>query len=146
VTRGYERLTAIARGAEALGKPELALLAWQAERAAVLESAALSRPFPERLEEANRNLARLTAAKTVAESERTAEAQRLFQQAQSQHPERPPWGALLTLGLLLCALGVGGFAALGLPAEGGVAWARGRWSLLAFLAGAALWALSAYHG
>jgi hypothetical protein len=61
VERGYARLLAVARGAEATGQTDVAMLAWQAQRAAVLESASLWQPFPERLEEANRNLARLSA-------------------------------------------------------------------------------------
>src|SRR6188768_2257036 len=80
VERGYQRLLAVARGAEATGRPELAMLAWQAERAAVLESASLWHPFSERLEEANRNLARLSASKSLAEGERRETAQRLFKE------------------------------------------------------------------
>lgn len=146
VERGYQRLLAIARGAEATGRPELATLAWQAERAAVLESASLWRPFSERLEEANRNLARLSASKGVAEVERAETAQRLFKQAQSQSSERPPWGAFLAGGLLLAALGLGWFAARALAPNGRIEWWRGRWGVLTFGLGMALWAAAAFHG
>jgi len=146
VERGYQRLLAIARGAEATGRPELAMLAWQAERAAVLESASLWHPFSERLEEANRNLARLSASKSLSEVERAETAQRLFKQAQSQSSERPPWGAFLAGGLLLAALGVGWFAARALAPDGRIEWLRGRWGLLTFGLGMALWAAAAFHG
>jgi len=146
VERGYQRLLAVARGAEATGRPELAMLAWQAERAAVLESASLWHPFSERLEEANRNLARLSASKSLSEVERAETAQRLFKQAQSQSSERPPWGAFLAGGLLLAALGVGWFAARALAPDGRIEWLRGRWGLLTFGFGMALWAAAAFHG
>ena len=146
VERGYARLLAVARGAEASGQPEVAILAWQAERAAVLESASLLHPFPERLDEANRNLARLSANKTGAEPERAETAQRLFKLAQSQSSERAPWGAFLAGGLLVAALGLGWFAARALAPDGRIEWLRGRWGLFTFALGAALWALSAFHG
>ncbi len=145
VERGYARLLAIARGAEAAGQADIALLAWQAERAAVLESASLLRPFPERLEEANRNLARLQAAKTAAEQDRAQVAQRLFQKAQGSQP-RAPWGALLAAGLLVAAAGLAWFAAAGVAADGRIVWLRGRWGLGLCLLGAALWAAAAFHG
>jgi hypothetical protein len=146
VERGYQRLLAVARGAEATGRPEIAMLAWQAERAAVLESASFWHPFSERLEEANRNLARLSASKAVAETERTEIAQRLFKQAQSQSSEQAPWGALLAVGLLVAGLGLGWFAARALAPNGRIEWLRGRWGLLTFGLGAALWAVAAFHG
>lgn len=145
VERGYERLLAIARGAEASGQADVALLAWQAQRAAVLESQSILRPFPERLEEANRNLARLQAAKTAAEAERTEVAQRLFRNAQGREA-RAPWGALLAAGLLLAAGGLGWFAAAGVAADGTIHWLRGRWGLVTVALGAALWAAAAFHG
>jgi hypothetical protein len=146
VERGYQRLLAVARGAEATGRPDLAMLAWQAERAAVLESASLWHPFSERLEEANRNLSRLSASKTLAEDERRETARRLFKEAQSQSAERAPWGALLAGGLLLAAVGLGWFAGWALAPDGRIEWRRGRWGLLTFVLGAALWAAAAFHG
>lgn len=146
VERGYQRLLAVARGAEATGRPEIAMLAWQAERAAVLESASFWHPFAERLEEANRNLSRLSASKSLAEAERSETAQRLFKQAQSESAERAPWGALLAAGLLVAALGLAWFAARALGPDGRIEWLRGRWGLLTFGVGAALWALAAFHG
>lgn len=146
VERGYQRLMAIARGAEAAGQPDVALLAWQAQRAAVLESASLLRPSRERLEEANRNLARLQAAKTAPEGERAELAKRLFARAQERRDARTPWGALLAGGLLLAAVGLGWFAFRAVAADGSVSWLRGRWGLLTFGLGAALWAAAAFHG
>jgi len=146
VERGYARLLAVARGAEATGQPDVAMLAWQAERAAALESASLWQPFPERLEEANRNLARLSALKAGAEPERAEAAQQLFKHAQDESAQRAPWGAFLALGLLVAGLGLGWFALRALAPDGRIEWSRGRWGLLTFGLGAALWALAAFHG
>ncbi len=146
VERGYERLLAIARGAEATGRPELAMLAYQAQRAAVLESASILRPFPERLEQANRNLARLSVVARQGEAERTDAAQRLFRQAQAQGGGQTRWGALLAVGLLLSAIGLAWFGLQALRPDGRIEWLRGRWGLLTFVLGAAIWALAALRG
>jgi hypothetical protein len=146
VQRGYDRLRAIARGAESAGKPDIAALAWRAQRAAVLESASLIRPFPERLEEANRNLARLAAAKEGAEATRPERAGRLFQQAQEKSAERLPWGSLLAVGLFGAALGLAWFAKRALGSGDRISWLEGRWGLLTFALGSALWAAAAFHG
>lgn len=146
VQRGYDRLLAIARGAEASGQPDVALLAWQAQRAAVLESASLFQPFPGRLDEANRNLARLQAARTAPAAERGELAKRLFQTAQARGEGRPPWGALLAFGLLVAALGLAWFASSGVAGNGQIQWRGGRWGILTVALGAALWAAAAFHG
>jgi hypothetical protein len=147
VEQGYARLLAVARGSEASGHPELAILAYQAERAAVLETASVLRPFGERLEEANRNLARLSAAATNgADPERAENAQRLFRRAQAESAALAPWGGLLAVGLLVGGAGLAWFAARALSPSGRLDWARGRWGLLTFAFGAALWALAAFHG
>lgn len=146
VEHGYARLLAVARGAEATGRPELAMLAYQAQRAAALESASLVQPFPERLEEANRNLARLAAAKSAAGGEHGEAARRLFKAAQAEGGTRSGYGALLAGGLFLAGVGLAWFASRALGPEGRIDWLRGRWGLLAFAIGAALWAAAALHG
>lgn len=146
VRRGYERLLAVARGAEATGRPELAMLAYQAERAAALESAAIVQPFPERLEEADRNLARLAASQVSSEAERAETARRLFKRSQAEGAGRSGWGALLAAGWFVSAAGLAWFAVAALRPSGRIDWLRGRWGVLAFVAGAALWALAALRG
>jgi hypothetical protein len=145
VEQGYARLQAVARGAEASGRPELAVLAYQAQRAAALESASFVQPYPGRLEEANRNLARLAAVTTSSANERPQAARRLFEDAQAQGT-RSGWGALLPGGLFVAAGGLWLFAAQALGTGGKIDWLRGRWGAVVFLAGAALWAAAAFHG
>lgn len=146
VERGYARLLAIACGAESSGQPDIATLAYQAERAAVLESASFFQPFPERLDEANRNLARLAAVKAGPEPERAQTARKLFELARERDPGRLPLGALLAAGLLLAALGVVWFARSALGPGERIAWMAGRWGALTFMVGVALWAAAAFHG
>ena len=145
VEHGYARLTAIAHGAEANGKPHIAALAWQAQRAAALESASFKQPFPERLDEANRNLARLAAMKTAAAGHAAESARKSLEQARARSERRGPWGGALALGLLLGALGVGLIAGRAVLPDGRVSWARARLGLVLFVAGAACWALAAYR-
>jgi hypothetical protein len=145
VEHGYARLTAIAHGAEAGGKPDIAALAWQAQRAAVLESASFHQPFPERLDEANRNLARLAAMKTAAASDAAESARKLLEQARTRSEQRGPWGGVLALGLFLAATGVALVAGRAVLADGRINWVRGRLGLALFVAGAACWALAAYR-
>lgn len=146
VERGYERLEAVARGAEATGQLAIAMQAYQAERAAVLESASAWQPFPERLEQANRNLARLSALERGPESERAETARRLFERAQSQQGGRTAWGAGLAAGFALSGLGLAWFGARALGPGPRIEWLRGRWGLVLFGCGAALWALAALRG
>lgn len=145
VEPSYERLRAIARGAEAAGMPAVAMQAYQAERAAVLESASIWQVFPERLEEADRNLARL-AAGTAPESQRTEAALRLFQRARGERPGRTPWGAGLAVGWAVAALGVAWFGRGALLASGRIDWWRGRFGILLFGLGLALWATAVFRG
>jgi len=146
VERAFARLDAIARGAEARGNADLALQSFQAQRAAVLESASLFGIHAKRLELANRNLARLSAARLSGEEDRVRASERLFQQAQQARPGASAWAALLPLGLLTAAAALAYFAAAGFDSSGRVRRNRAFWALAAFAMGAALWAVGAFRG
>jgi hypothetical protein len=62
VRRGYERLRAVARGAERARDLELSAAAWRAMRAAAIESRHLWQPHADELREADRELRRLVPA------------------------------------------------------------------------------------
>lgn len=62
VGRAYERLERLANAAEAEGDRETALAAWRGIRGSILATRSFYTPFSERLEPANRNIARLMAA------------------------------------------------------------------------------------
>lgn len=145
VARAYARLTAIARGAEARGDVQLAFVAWQAQRAAVLESRHLRQPFPERLEEASRNLARLGGQRAGGDANTVTLARKLLDESRARSAPGPAWGALLVTGLLLGAAGLSWFAARALRPDGSIAWRHGRLGLVLVVAGAACWAIAAYR-
>ncbi len=146
VARAYERLIAIAIGAESAGQPKVAFLAWQAVRSAALESRHVWLPRQSELERANQNLARLEAlARDANDAQRPkTQTQALARLSADDGPE-PAWIAVLGLGFLLALAGLGLTAFRGLDPNGKVSLARARWGLLLFAIGAACWTLAAYR-
>lgn len=69
VGAGYERLRAVARGAERAGDVELSRRAWRAVRAAAFESRHVWQPHVEALREADAELARWSEARVAAPAE-----------------------------------------------------------------------------
>ncbi len=145
VDRAYERLTAIALGAEASGQPKLAFLAWQAERSAALESRHLWIAHTSELERANQNLARLEVS---ARGATDAESGKLEQQAQGRladdNAPDPAWIAVLGAGFLLALGGLGLFSFQGVDRAGHVSPRRAQLGVALFVLGAACWAFAAY--
>jgi len=145
VERAYERLSAVALGAEAAGQPKVAFLAWQAMRAAALESRHVFLPRERELERANQNLARLEAlSRDKDDSERAKNQSQALSRLSADDAPAPAWIALLGAGFLLALAGLGLFAFQGLDRAGKVSFARARLGLLLFAIGAACWALAAY--
>jgi hypothetical protein len=143
--RAYERLIAVALGAEAAGQPKIAFLAWQAVRSAALESRHAFVPHGAELERANENLSRLEALARGASDleQRNVQAQALSRLAADTAPS-PGWIAVLGAGFLLALAGLGLFAFQGLDKAGTVAGRRGLVGIALFLVGAAFWTLAAY--
>jgi hypothetical protein len=145
VERAYERLTALALGAEAAGQPKLAFLAWQAVRSAALESRHIWLPRRVELERANQNLARLEAVSRDAEhSQREKTQNQALTRLRADDAPDPAWIAVLGAGFLLALAGLGLFAFRGLSRTGQVSFQRARLGLLLFTIGAACWTLAAY--
>lgn len=123
VDAAYARLQVIARGAEAAGKNEVAVSAWEATRGAALESRhPCGAPRPE-LARANENLARLRAQNTARREspERTAALERELLRAL----ERPTGASalatsLVALGFALAVLGTAWGAWRGISRDGRV--------------------------
>ena len=145
VERAYERLYALALGAEAAGQPQLAFLAWQAVRSAALESRHVFIPRASELERANENLARLEALSRGTDEAARAkdQAQARIRLARDDAPD-PAWIAVLGGGFLLALAGLGLFAFRGLDRSGRVSLRRARVGLFLFALGAACWTLAAY--
>ena len=145
VQPAYERLNAIAVGAEAAGQPKVAFLAWQAMRSAALESRHVWLPRAQELERANQNLARLEAvARDPSEAERGAVQSRALSRLNADDAPAPAWIAVLGAGFLLALAGLALFAFRGLDRAGKVSFQRARLGLLLFAIGAACWTLAAY--
>lgn len=100
VAAAFERLRAIALGAESQGDVNMARRAWGAVRSAVLETRHFTLPHPEELALANANLARLTASSPGGDRQMAA---RLL--ARDDTP-RGPWVLVLGLGFLLFGSGL----------------------------------------
>jgi hypothetical protein len=137
VSLAYERLRAVAVGAEAAGKPQIARSAWGAMRAAAIETRHLYTPAAAELAEADEHLLRLAAAE-IGNAEAAAPER-------ATPPRRPreihgssAWALVLFGSMLALAFG----AALTTGRGGG---ARGRftgraaWGLAVSAAGAVAW-------
>jgi hypothetical protein len=125
VASGYERLRAVARGAERERDVALARGAWGAARAAAIESRHLWQPNPDVLREAEAALERLSAVAPVA-----ARARR----------DGLPAAALggLVLGAAAALIGWGTWRG----DEGPGGQRRVRWAALACLAGVIVWSVA----
>jgi hypothetical protein len=145
VARAYERLIAIATGAEAAGQSKVAFLAWQAVRSAALESRHVWLPEQANLDRANQNLARLeTLAREASDADLSRTQARALSRLDADDAPAPAWIALLGFGFLLALAGLGLCAFRGLEPSGKLSLARTRLGLLLFAIGAACWTLAAY--
>jgi hypothetical protein len=145
VQRAYERMTALALGAEASAQPKIAFLAWQAIRGAALESRHVFLPRQAELQRANENLARLEAlGRDASGSERLKKTSQALNRLNADDAPDPAWIAVLASGFLLALSGLGLFAFRGLNSTGKVSFQQARWGLLLFVIGAACWTLAAY--
>lgn len=145
VDRAYERLTAIALGAEAAGQPKLAFLAWQGVRSAALESRHIWISRSAELERANQNLSRLEALASGAGDleQGKVERQALSRLNQDSAPD-PSWIAVLGAGFLLALAGLALFAFQGVERSGRVSVRRAQLGVVLFVIGAACWTIAAY--
>lgn len=123
VARAYERLRAVATGAERARDTALATAAWRATRAAATESRHLWASGPRELAEANLSLARL--------AELPVEALRLAgdDEARASRLLTPALGFAATLAGLLLMMWYG------VSRSGELAWARARVPAALFAAG-----------
>jgi hypothetical protein len=145
VDRAYERLLAVAQGAEAAGQPKIAFLAWQSVRSAALESRHVWIPRSSELERANQNLSRLEAvSQKTDDASLSKEQARALSRLNEDDAPAPAWIALLGAGFVLALIGLGLFAFHGLDRAGALSLPRARVGLLLLGIGAACWTLAAY--
>lgn len=142
VRAGYARLRAIAIGAEATGHPAIAREAWEAVRAAVLESRHATGTHEDELRRANEQLSRLLADER-GQSDPKARA-RLAEALSADGAPRAPRIVLLVIGFLLAIAGLSTFAWSGIGRSGVVVPSRARIAAFMTLVGVACWTLAIY--
>jgi hypothetical protein len=139
VTAAFERMRAIALGAESQGDVNMARRAWGSIRGAALETRHFAVPHSAELALANVNLARLTASSRGGDR---PTASRIL--ARDETP-RAPWVLVLGLGFSLFAAGLGLAARRGISPSGEMS--RKALALAGLLAlfGVAFWTLAVYR-
>jgi hypothetical protein len=150
VGAAYERLIAIATGAEAAGKLDTAEAAWRAVRGAALETRHFGVPHRAELERANRSLARLqvrqaeaSAALVPFKRNSRQSYERALSVLERDDQLRAPWIVALLVGFAACAAGVFQLARRALDGEGRFGgFAQARLGLILVVAGALCWALA----
>ena len=145
VDHAYERLIAIALGAEAAGQPKTAYLAWQGVRSAALESRHVWVSRSAELERANQNLSRLEAlARGAGDADQGKVQRQALSRLSADSAPTPAWIAVLGGGFLVALLGLALFAFRGLDRSGNVSARPAQVGLALFAIGAACWAFAAY--
>ncbi|MCC6662298.1 MAG: hypothetical protein IT375_01080 [Polyangiaceae bacterium] len=146
VGRGYERMVAIAVGAEAAGQKRVAEAAWRSVRGAALETRHAWVPHRAELARADENLARLAQAPEGVESAdpKLALARAKSALARDDSPSTP-FMVVLVVGFVLALGGLGLVGFMGVTAEGKLALGRAKLGLALSLLGAALWTFAVYR-
>ena len=139
VTAAFERMRAIALGAESQGDVNMARRAWGAIRGAALETRHLVVPNAAELALANANLARLTAASPGGNRQTAA---RLLSRDETP---RAPWVLVLGLGFLLFTSGLALAARKGISPSGEISRKAIALAGLLALFGVAFWTLAVYR-
>jgi hypothetical protein len=145
----YDRLRALARAAEEHRRIDIALLAWRGVRSASLETRWLVTPFQSDLELADKQIARLLAARAepglpAPEPDEAFVAEQLVLLRRHQAP-RLPWVIALVSSFAFGAVGLALWARQVTRARGRVAWARARWGVGLTALGIALWLLAVWR-
>jgi len=139
VAAAFERMRAIALGAESQGDVNMARRAWGAIRGAVLETKHFVLPHAAELALANANLARLIGSSPGSDRQTAA---RLLSRDETP---RAPWVVVLGLGFLLFASGLAVAARRGIAPSGEMSRKALAVAGLLALFGVAFWTLAVYR-
>jgi hypothetical protein len=139
VAAAFERMRAIAMGAESQGDVNMALRAWGSIRGAALETRHFVVPHAAELTLANANLARLAASSPGGERQKATQLL-----ARDETP-RAPWVVVLGLGFSLFASGLVLAARRGVSPSGEISRKALAVAGLLALFGVAFWTLAVYR-
>jgi hypothetical protein len=140
VGAAYERLAAVAVGAESSGQSDVARQAWDAMRGAAIETRHFLTPRAAELDRANSNLARLSAAQGSA-----GDRERMAQKLARDDSPRAPWILVLGLGFVLFSAGLLVAVRWGISEKGRISGRGLLISAAVSLAGVACWTLAVYR-
>ncbi len=144
VDRAYQRLVAVAVGAESSGDRVVAALAWRGVRGAALESRHVTLTHYDELARANASLARLATYEARDGSAREARERAVTALSRDDAP-RPLWGAALLLGLLLTVFGFVFATMRGVGTRGRLVARPAALGGAITLVGVLVWTLAALH-
>ncbi len=145
VAQAYERLDAIALGAEAAGQTETARMAWRAVRGAALETRHVWIPERAQLDRANQNLARLEAGSSGAAHADQQARKRALAELQRDSAPAAVWVMLLSLGFLLALGGLWLVVVRGVTRDGRLVLSQARLGLILAIVGAACWTIAVWR-
>jgi hypothetical protein len=141
VRAAYQRLMAVAAGAEAVGDTNIALFAWRTMRGAAQETQHLLRVHSDQEEAANQALARLQVAEKAPDTKLEAARQhKIATRDLAQGVElRAGWILLLSLGFSLTCVGLAWFCLRGVDPDGALRWSAARSGAVLFVIGLTCW-------
>lgn len=146
VLQAYDRMVAIARGAERAGDWKLSAQAWASVRGAALQTRHVLVPMADFLTQADQNLARLRQPSTAASLGAPAPLPSLKRPPPVERADRPGvgatyWGAALFLGFFLAVSGLALTVVRGVRPDGKLSADAVRWGAILVAAGAACWTI-----
>jgi hypothetical protein len=145
VRPAYDRLVAVALGAEAAGETDVARTAWRAVRGAALETRHLWIPHQVELNRANRNLARLQTVSAKTGSDGQPEFEQALAKLGRDDAPRALWVMLLALGFACAIVGLALLGWRGVTPAGKITLANAKLGLVLALLGAACWTLAVFR-
>jgi hypothetical protein len=145
VRPAYDRLVAIALGAEAAGDTDVARTAWRAVRGAALETRHLWIPHQAELDRANGNLARLQTLRAKTATDEQPELRQALAELARDDAPRAVWVIVLALGFACATIGLALLGWRGVSPAGKITLSSAKLGLVLALLGAACWTLAVFR-
>ncbi len=145
VRPAYDRLVAIAVGAEAAGDTEVARTAWRAVRGAALETRHLWIPHQVELDRSNRNLARLQTMSTKPVPGAEPDLKPALAELARDDAPRTLWVIVLALGFASAIVGMAHLGWRGVTPAGKITLANAKLGLVLAVLGAACWTVAVFR-